>query len=205
MATPVFREKNIELERLKKQARRHMSEFNGLHCDYSEWFKRQQQSFVDVIKSVQVAMPTLVCQELRTIAEYRHLVVMASRLQHCGNAPGGLHRLQQFEQYWVRFCKLKRDLDSNLLPDVDNFLAGITTLRQEEVKQEMDGMRRRLNLEFSEGFDFRSSHNERSNLYTYRLMVCDQSLLGLVGYLPYLLNMAARICFLVNRVFIEKV
>ncbi len=83
---------------------------------------------------------------------------------------------------------------------LDRFLLSVSSLRQPGAKVQLDQHRTILTGEFSEAYNFLDAHNEKDNLYTYRLNVSDQRFLGLVGYIPYLLHHTTKVCFFVGKI-----
>ena len=200
-----FHKKNSELDVIKKRSLKLMAKFNSLHVEYTDWYKRQEQSFVDSVKSIQVIVPTLVPQQLTSIGNFRTLHAMG---KECNNSkhplPGGIDKMDIFLNFWSDFCQLKEELVTGLLIDINMYVASVTRMREPEKKEEIDRMVVELNMKHSEDYDFRNVHNEKDHLYTYRLMLCDNTFLGLVGYIPFLTGYCTKICFLITKLYLEK-
>ncbi|ELT97617.1 hypothetical protein CAPTEDRAFT_224281 [Capitella teleta] len=202
MDMDLFRERSHALLKLKKRSNILMADFNRLYSDYSDWFKRQERSFIGAIKSVQLVIPTLVPRDIRTVTEFRHLSSMAMRID-CLAASGAQAQFKIFENFWIKFMELKNELENEFLPELDVLIAKVDTFRANGAQAKIEKLRRELFENCGIDYDFSRVHDERNHLFTYRLMVSDQGFLGLVGYLPFLLNFAIKICFLVNKLFIE--
>lgn len=183
MSTSVrFRDKDQELSVIKKHAAEIMAKCNTLNVEYTAWFTRQQQTFIDAIKSVQVAMRTLAPPEINTMSHYRAVCGMALTLAQSGKNIRNSDKLECFLSYWHRFCQLQQELVLEVLVAMDSCLSTVSSLRQPDAKKKMDNFRTILFEQFSEDFNFTGAHNEKDNLYTYRLNVSDQCFLGLVSY-----------------------
>ena len=181
-----------------------MGRLNGLYCEYSDWFKRQQRSFLFDIKSMQVVVPTLVSQRVQTIKDLRGILEMGHTLVQAGRGVGSVQRLEQFIKYWDQLCELRCDLD-NLWFELNGYVVSITSLRDPEAKVELDKMYDTFTYQCSETYKFTNMNNAKDNLYTYGLSMPDQDFLGLVGYLPHLLKKSISICFRVStKIHIEK-
>lgn len=204
MSMTLFHEKNSELSKLKKRANRLMSVFNRMYCEYADWFKRRENSFLNAVKSVQTTIPTLVPDGISTMQDYLQIVKMGRHIHSLNRTVGGHDLLGQVEKFWNQFLEAKDQLENILLKDIDVFNESVQCLRENNAHEKMDQLRLKLSSQCSESYDFSQIHDERNHLFTYRLMVCDQGFLGLIGYLPYLLNYAIKICFLVNQIYIEK-
>ena len=149
--------------------------------------------------------PSLVPQHLSTLKNFHTLYTMGEQqVQNRHRIPGGFDKLEIFLQYWKMFCDLKIELEAELLPEITAFVNSVTRMREPEKKRELDDTLLELQANFSEEFDFRNVHDEKSNLFAYRLRVCDQNFLGLVGYIPFLINYCTKICFLVTKLYLEK-
>ena len=204
MSMEGFHVKNTELHNIKKRSLKLMGKFNALHVEYSDWFKRQEQSFVDSVKSVQVMFPTLVPQHLSTIKNFRTLHAMGKECNASRPLPGGFDKMDRFLHYWSQFCELKEELVNDTMMEINQYIASVTRMREPEKKDEIDVLLLELMKKHSEDYDFRNAHNEKDNLYTYRLMVCDNTFLGLVGYMPYLIGYCTKICFMITKLYLEK-
>ena len=196
---------NRELISIKKRAAEHLSCCNSLSVEYADWFTRQQQTFIDAIKSVQVAVPAPLSTEITTISQYRALCQMAHVLSRSGKCFRQSDKLECFLEYWDRFCQLQKELVFDVLVHLDKVMTIVTSWLKPEVKEQLNDVRALLCEEYSEDFKFADAHNEKDNLYTYRLNVCDQRFLGLVSYIPYLMQYNTRICHLIRKLRILTV
>ena len=204
MSMTKFHEKNNELDKIKKRALEKLAELNRLRLDYVDWFRRQNQSFVNCLKQVQVAEPMLVPQEINTLQQYRNVVKMAKQLVISNRfSTEKIEKLDKYLGFWTSMTKLKDEIEKQVLPEIKAFESSVTSLREPEVMEEINKLWTKLDKNFSENFNFKNSHNERDNLYTYRLMVSDQRFIGLVNYIPFLLNFATKLCFMVTKIFVE--
>ncbi|KAK2161863.1 hypothetical protein LSH36_108g02100 [Paralvinella palmiformis] len=196
--------KNKELDVIKKKIKKVMGKFNIVQCNYSDWFKRQQKSFLFDVKSMQVIMPSLVAQEVHNVKDLRSIVRMGQAMQQAGRGIGTLERLDKFLGFWDEFCEVRKELD-DLIFDLNRYVVSITSLREPEIKTDLDGMYDDLTYKCSETYMFGDLNNERDNLFTYALNVSDQQFMGLIGYLPYLLKLATKICFrVISKVHLEQ-
>ncbi len=198
-----FHKKNHELSAFKRRAKQLFSHFSELQCDYTDWFQRRQQSFLDAIKGLQFGMSPLLPRDVSNMAKFKVILDMARKLKRVGRRVGGEEKLEQFISFWTTYCSLKEQLDA-FLKDLGNFLSGIAVLREPKEKQTLDKLQTDLNSIYSETYTFTSLHNERDNLFMYRVIVADSSFLGFVGYLPYLIGMSSKICYQVLRIHIAK-
>ena len=149
--------------------------------------------------------PTLVPQHLKNVSNFRALHGMAQQqVQNRHALPGGVDKLDKYLEFWSQFCLLIDELRAGVVPDIDQFVGSVTRMREPEKKDQIDRLVDELDRQHSETFDFREAHNERDNLYTYRLMVCDQTFLGLVGYIPHLISYCTKICFHIKKLYLEK-
>ena len=196
--------KNAELDNLKKEAKQHLRKLNSLYLDYTDWFQKQSQSFLDAIKTVQVLMPSLVPKEIECMQDFRKTLEMARTLETKGRKVKNLDKMQLFLDYWVRFCDLRDELELDILLRLGNFCRSVTSLRREEVKTQIDWLEAEMNMKSPESYNFTKFHNTKENLYTYKIMVPDQRFLGLVGYLPHLIGYATRICYMIGKVHVER-
>lgn len=102
------------------------------------------------------------------------------------------------------FCQLKKEGDVKVYERICEYCESITRLREPEIKHKIDRLQVAVNRDFSEDFIFTDIHNEKDNLYIYKLNPPDHNLLGLVGILPYLLKRTTKLCYLVTKLHLEK-
>ena len=199
-----FQEKSYELDQLKKKAYQLMGDFNLIVLDYHDWFDRRHQAFLDAIKSVELAAPTLVADDIRDVRTYREMYELGLMLGRAGFRFGGQGLMEQYLSFWTRLLKLKETLHAEYLTELDTFCSKLTRLRHPHIKEEIDSLHQEFCQQCTEMFDFKNVHNERENLFTYKLTLSDQRFLGLVGFIPYILTFPTRICYLVAKLYIEK-
>ncbi|CAH1777071.1 unnamed protein product [Owenia fusiformis] len=198
-----FHKKYFELEDLKRDVSKQLSRMNTLKHRYIEWFESKHRRFLEAVMTVQVTVPFGdVPVQINTISHFRKLYQYGLKFKR------GFHvdftTLDQFLKFWDQFCLLKRDLDNIVYTRTRRFVASITRLRQPEMYEEIERLHAFLNMEFSEDHNFRETHNERENLFTYKLSMCDQRFLGLVGYMPHLADYCTKLCFYVGKLYVEK-
>lgn len=199
-----FHLKSKELIALKLQANTTMTRLNALNCEYRDWYNNRYQVFLDTIKGIHIIMPNLVPSDIYTIHQYKETVDLGEKLFKLGHFIRSIDNLYIFQHFWDRFCYLKDEVDTYIVAYVEAFCSSITRLRDQRVKEELSAIDNELKANYSEYFNFKDIHNAKDNLYTYKLMVADQMFLGLVGYIPYLVQKATRICYLVGRLHLEK-
>ncbi|XP_046551322.1 uncharacterized protein LOC124261044 [Haliotis rubra] len=199
-----FDEKQIELDRIKNDFRRHLGRLNSLRLHYRNWFDRQFQSFVDSIKIVQLTFPCLVPREIVYMSHFLQIFEFVKKLPQNGRTFGrNLDKMTQFHDFWTTFCELKKEGDA-LNASMCAFCDSITRLREPHLRLDIDNMQARLDQASNQDYNFTKLHNERDNLFVYRIAGHDDKLQPLVGYLPYLLKIATGICYWSTRLYIEK-
>ncbi len=180
-----------------------MRKLNGLYLEYADWLQRQSQSFLDSVKTIQVVATSLVPQEISSMKDFRKTLNIGKSLNDAGKRINGLEKVETFLDFWVRFCDLKEELELDILLRTSNFCRNVTALRREEVKTQIDWLEAKLNEESLECFDFTNIHKEKTNIYTHKLSVSDQRFMGLAGYIPHLLHIATRICYMIGKIYVE--
>ena len=199
-----FQSKFHEIDTLKKTSLGVMARFHNVQLDYTDWFKRQLNSFVEMIKSIQISHRSLAPQDIRTLADFRAIFKIALQMSKNSKLMPQFEKFETFLSFWIKLQHLMEDLDKEVIQPLNAFCASVTRLRQPEVKQQIDYLYSTLKHSCSEDFDFSSCHNEKDHLYTYSLMTSDRELLGLVGFVPYLISYATKICYLTTHVHLEK-
>ncbi|XP_046359725.2 uncharacterized protein LOC124137466 [Haliotis rufescens] len=199
-----FDEKQMELDRIKDDFRRYLGRLNSLRLHYRDWFDRQFQSFLDAIKIVQLTFPCLVPREIVYMSQFEQTLEFVKRLPQNGKTfCRNFDKMTQFHGFWNRFCELKKEGDV-LNASMCAFCDSITRLREPQLRLDIDKMQSRLDQASKQDFNFTELHNERDNLFVYRIAGHDDKLQPLVGYLPYLLKIATGICYWSTKLYIEK-
>ena len=193
-----------EMDRIHKEAHSCLNAFHRLSLDYADWFKRQQHTFLHALKSVQMALPKMVPQEIGTVTHYKALWYMARRHRSAIKTVR-LDLLEHFLSMWERYRGLYQDMEQRVLDPLDQLELSVTSWRQPESREKIRALRQKLEVEHSESFIFTETHNETDNLFTYRLSVAEQRLLGLVGFIPYLINYSVKLCFFIERLSVLTV
>lgn len=139
----------------------------------------------------------LVPQELRSLRQLNHLLDVTNICVRSGRHVIGAERIQPFLDFLSRYHSLLDDFDRTVLPGVKALVPRAGSA--ERIKKEIEDLRSTLGVRLSEDFDFSELHNERDNLYTYRLSVADGVFHGLVAFLPGLLKLSAKLCYLVRN------
>ena len=199
-----FQEKSYELDLIKKRAYRLMGEFNAVVLEYRDWFNRRYQSFIDAIKRVQNEAPTLVPHEISNLTQLRRVYSVGQKLTRMGFVFRGKEHIEQFLGFWDELLRIKEYLDTDLLIEVTAFCTTIDTLRKPDLKKEIDDLHAELCERCIESFDFGQVRNEKDNLFIYKLSMADRRFIGLVGFIPYILDFATKVCFLIGKLFIER-
>lgn len=199
-----FQVKFHELDTLRKDTLKMIAKFNSLHLDYMDWFKRQSQSFIDILKRLQIGAKALAPQNISTIEQFRGLKrVFTENSTASQRQPRFKELLDGFTEFWDRFCILKTEMDKDIMSRFIDFNRSITRLRQPELKDQIDDMYSELSRQHSEMFDFRGVHNEKDNLFTYKIKGCDAEFHGLVNYIPFLTGMSTKMLYLITKVHLE--
>lgn len=196
--------KVLEIDMLKKTTLAVMSRFHGLQLEYTDWFKRQLRSFIGILKSVQTSNRGLAPEQIKTLRHFRQLYDIALSMSNHSKLMPRFDKLEVFLVFWKKFTNLMEDLESEVIKPLDEFCDSVSSLRQPEVKTQIDHLCQSLRHACSEEFDFTACHNEKDNLYTYSLMTSEQEFLGLVGYIPHLIDYATKICYMTKHIHMEQ-
>ena len=200
-----FQKKFDELDKLKKESLKLMAKFNSLHLEYEDWFKRQRQTFLNIMKSLQVGSRSLVPQKINTVQDFRTVIRVATEMSSNSQQRPGMEQLHCFMRFWERYQQLKQELDSGIMQRFISYCQSVQRLRQPEVKEHIDDLYVNLNRQYSERFNFCGVNNEKDHLYTYKVSTCDSDFHGLVGYVPFLIGYSTKICFHITKVHLEKI
>ncbi|KAL8622156.1 hypothetical protein ACOMHN_052958 [Nucella lapillus] len=199
-----FEVKMMELERLKKEISRHLGKLNSVRNDYMDWFDKRRQSFVDSLKLLQITSPLLVPQQHNTMRLFRKMYHCASSVPRRGlPVEKCALRMKEFVDLVDRMVELKNDHDV-LYTKLCNYCASVTRLREQDKKDNLDVLQTTLTQAFDEDFDFDRVHNERDNLFTYKVAQHDHQFHGLLAYVPYLLKVATNMCYWACQIYLEK-
>ncbi|XP_005101080.1 uncharacterized protein LOC101846970 [Aplysia californica] len=199
-----FQIKARELDLLKTEVLNHLGKLNAVKLHYMDWFDRRRQTFVDSVKLMQITLPQIVPQETSSIGNFRKAYDVARKLpkrgfpvERCAEIMG------EYFDFWNRLLELHRE-GIEVYNKVCKYCSGVTRMREPHINDTVDDLQKRLNMSIQEDFNFMSVHNERDNLFTYRVAQHDHRFHGLLAYIPYLLKMATTICFWCNKMFLEK-
>ncbi|XP_013380352.1 uncharacterized protein LOC106173473 [Lingula anatina] len=195
--------KLIELDQVKKDALAHLKKYNALRTQFIEWFSANNKAFCVALQTVQLAVPDLVPRDIYTMNDFIKVLEMCRLLLSKKRWRLTSHeKLEEFYEFWTRLSELKAMGDKNVYERTCEFCESITRLREPQIKDKIDRLYAKLNKEYSNDFIFKEIHNERDNLFTYRMM--QPAFLGLISYIPYLLKNATKVCYLVTKLHIEK-
>ena len=197
-------EKRFELDTVKKTVSSHLRELDRLYIEYMDWFERRAREFLMTIDEVQVSLPTLVPSRIENLQNFITILEFSERLVNAGRRLAHQQLLNEFRHFWDRFTELNTTTDLTIYPMICKYCDSISALRNPEVKQHIDCLHQRLATEFSLQFDFTELHNERDHRFTYRLGLSQQGYLGLVQYIPYLLQCARKLCYVALKLHVEK-
>ena len=196
--------KVYELDNFKKTVHGVLARFNNLRLEYMDWYKNRIKTFITVLKSVLAIQGPHVAVKISNIEKYRSVYKHAKNLASGSRLISNFQPLDTFFSFWVRFQQIMEDLDKEVILALNQHCESVTSLRQPEVKAQIDLLYDALLKASCEDFDFSECHNEKDNLFTYGLMTSDNEFHGLVAYIPYLIDYAAKICYLTTRISVEK-
>ena len=193
-----------ELDDIKTEVVHHLGRLNSLKLDYMDWFSRRRQTFLDAIKLVQISLPHLVPQTISSIGDFRKTIDLVGRLPRLGRPVEGCVKiLDEYLVFWTRLSELH--LEGRVVyGKLCQFVDGVSAMREPHIKVSVDELQTELNAAMEEMFDFTSVHNERDNLFTYKLAQQDHRFHGLLAYIPFLLKIATNICYWSNKMYLEK-
>ena len=97
------------------------------------------------------------------------------------------------------------ELRNEVFNPLDKLEIHVAEWRQPKNQEKMRRLRENLEESHKETFIFTDSHNERDNLFVYKLAVADQRLLGLLGFIPYLLTHSVKLCYHIERLDVLRV
>ncbi|XP_064637526.1 uncharacterized protein LOC135493843 [Lineus longissimus] len=199
-----FDEKRRELQELKKRVQTHLGELNVLRSDYMDWFKKKNDSFLNVVKYVQYCLPGLVPENITTFKHFKETFEMCQSLRKSGTFVKDAQLLEEYFAFWERLTKLKEEGDGIVYTGVMFFCGSITSLRHPEIRDYIDKLQERYTAHFNDEFDFTDVHDEKDILFTYKVSTINQRFLGLMQYLPYILQIARKICYFALKLHVEK-
>ena len=192
--------KVYELDNFKKTVHGVLARFNSLRLEYMDWYKNRIKTFITVLKSVLAIQGPQLAVQITNIERYRGVYKHAKILASKSRLISKFEPLETFFSFWVRFQQIMEDLDKEVILALNQYCETVTSLRQPDVKLQIDLLYDSLLKASCEDFDFSNCHNEKDNLFTYGLMTSDNDFHGLVAYIPYLIDYAAKICYLATRV-----
>ena len=156
------------------------------------------------IRTVHLAAPDMVDPKLNTIKSFRLTVEMS---QQFGSKS---HRvdcsdLQIFLDFWTRLNQLKCELDNGVYLEIVQYCGSITRLRHPELLEQIQGLHVNLCKMCLEEYDFNQLQSSEHDTFTFSVMLGDKHNHCLIAYIPTLLQLCSKICFLVSKIFLEKV
>ncbi|KAH9499559.1 hypothetical protein Btru_078120 [Bulinus truncatus] len=200
-----YRYTHRELERLKCQFSKHLRYLNALRFLYTDWFERRHKTFSELITLGHVKVPHIVPARFDCVRSFRQSCESLSKVSRSAlSFEKCLGIMNELMQFWHRFMSLNQQ-GRSLHKKLSDFCQGVSELRDQRLKSQVDVLQERLNREVSEDFDFSKVHNERDNLFTYKMSLPNQCFHGLFSLIPYLLKMATSICYLSCKIYLEKV
>ena len=193
-----------ELDDIKTVVLKHMGRLNALKLQYMDWFERRRQTFVDAVKLIQITLPQLVPKNVNSIGNFRKAYDVAVKLPKRGlpieNCAGVM---AEYLVFWDRLAELHHH-GQEVYARVVEYMNKVTAMREPHILDTVHDLQSTLNVQAVECFDFTSVHNERDNLFTYKVAQHDHCYHGLLAYPPYLLKMACTLCFWCNKMHLEK-
>lgn len=196
--------KMAELDRMKHDASRHLHRLNSMKMRYMDWFQHKHQSFLDSIKIIHILAAQLLPKDITTVTHFKKVLELARKFPRNGTPrDSSPDKMDEFLMFWDQLIMLKYENDA-LYDKICDFCNSIKRLRQPELKTEIDRLHYRLNIIFSEDYSFMNIHNERDNLFTYRVAIHDHKYHGLLSYIPYVLSYCTKICYWTSKLYIEK-
>ncbi|XP_041356613.1 uncharacterized protein LOC121373883 [Gigantopelta aegis] len=200
----LFDVKFMELEKLKLDCHKHMCRLNDLKIVYRDWFDRRRQSFLDAIKTVQITYPQMVPTNILTLSHFKSLYLFTNKVPKSGKRINETPaKMEAFLSFWSQFCDLKSQSDI-LYERICTYCDSITRLREPKIKLEIDRLHKQFTVASSENYNFTHVNNEKDNLFTYRVAMPDHQYHGLVSFMPYLLQLATKVCYYCGKLHIEK-
>jgi hypothetical protein len=112
-------------------------------------------------------------------------------------------RMTTLLDFVARVQELKKDHDA-LYARLCHYCDSVERLREPEKKDNVDFLHKTLTDALDEDFDFDLVHNERDNLFTYKVAQHDHQFHGLLSYVPYVLKIATNLCYWACQIYLEK-
>lgn len=152
----------------------------------------------------QITYPELVPKDVNTLKLFRHVYETARSLPKRGlPVERSAERMSEFLEFVDNMQELRVAHDS-LYEKVCAYCDSITQLRDPHIKDNVDDFQKKLDEAFEEDFDCDNVHNEKDNLFTYKVAQQDHKFHGLLSYVPYLLKLATNMCYWSCQLYLEK-
>ncbi|XP_074651650.1 uncharacterized protein LOC141906301 [Tubulanus polymorphus] len=197
-------EKIIELDKMKKDIYQHLKKLNNLRSEYTEWFENRHKSFTESLIGARMLIPELFPEQVYTIKHFKQTKQLCQTLIDKGRYVSNVERMNEFEKLWEKMVEIKEAGDEVVYEQLCKYCTNITALRDPNLKEQIDDLQYHLQKACSEDFNFKDIHNERDNLFTYKLDIGEKDYLGLVQFIPYLLQITRKICYLGIKLHVEK-
>lgn len=199
-----FELKLMELAQLKSQAVAHMRRLNALNVNYMDWFGRRQKTFVDALQCLQATYPQCAILETNTIRNLKMGYEAAKTISRRGcSVKGCAYPLGEYLGFWDRLLDLHRQ-GQCVHKKISDYCNGVREMKDPQLNELVGQLQGRLNQELSENFDFMNIRCTPSELFTYRVGGHDPRFQRLVAFIPHLLQTSTHICFLCNKMVLEK-
>ena len=199
-----FDEKMVELDFLKYETKVQMKKLNSCRFRYMDWFGRKCQTFLDAVKLTQIIAAKMIPAEIKTMSDFRKVADMSRRFPRNGTPrDAGPAKMDDFMMFWSEMLEMKETTDE-LYEKLCKYYESVERLRQPSIKMEIDRLYDILNSAHSEDFDFTEIKNERDNLFVYKVAPFDYRFHGLMGYIPYLLNLSLKMLHWLGKCHLEK-
>lgn len=189
-----------------------LASFNSLQIEYEYWLRQQQTSFIESVKRAQLAEPHLIPQQLTCLQDFISLSDMVKRYQRVPNSRPAWRtvdtsKLDQYLTHWHKLEALNSDLMK--LTEVMLLLSprpiDDVTDDNSQVMEEVRTLNARLihNMSTETHFSSVSGHTRDTNKCTttprYRLLTCDTYLGDFITFIPQLIQLCTKICFLIQK------
>ena len=185
------------------KAQETLNQLNRLVVDYEEWLKRQQQSFIDAIKSVQLIEPVLISQKIKSLKEFLSLFnIVHHHKTRVEFKSVKIDKFTQFFVFWERLCPLTNEITALVGADVPQLLQSLPYIKNPQYLPMIRSLSSELIRYSSVDCNFATLHENsesRSCLHRYRLLIGDSEYGDLVGFIPALVKIASKICWLIEN------
>ncbi|BFZ14646.1 hypothetical protein BsWGS_17685 [Bradybaena similaris] len=199
-----FELKLTELAQLKSQAVAHMRLLNALKVNYVDWFDRRQKTFVDALQCLQTIYPQCEIFDTNTIGNLKMGYEAAKTVSKKGcSVQGCATPLGEYLGFWDRLVDLHRQ-GQCVQRKIHDYCNGVREMKDPQLNEMVGQLQERINQELRENFNFMNIRGTSSDLFSYRVGGHDPRLRRLVAFIPHLLQTSTHICFLCNKMILEK-